>query len=150
MVGKARPAVAFRHDAAMPLTRIVLVAVSLAAGAWFAVAIRQVHDQSRAASLVNSHAKFTAPRAARARQLLDAAGQLNPDAQPDILRAQVALRGGEKGAAERILERVVRREPENIDAWFLLQIATFHYDTPTNVHAGERVRQLAGHPRRGP
>ena len=82
--------------------------------------------------------------------ILDAARQLNPDTQPDVVRAQVALRGGEKGAAERILKRVVRREPENIDAWFLLQIATFHYDTPTNVHAGVRVRQLAGHPRRGP
>ena len=150
MVGKARRAEAFRRDAAMPLTRIALVAISLAAGAWFALGIRQVHDQSQAASLVNSHAKFTAARAAHARELLHAAGQLNPDTQPDVVRAQVALRGGEKGAAERILKGVVRREPENIDAWFLLQIATFHYDTPTNVHAGERVRQLAGHPRRGP
>jgi hypothetical protein len=47
-----------------------------------------------------------------------------------------------------VLQRVVRREPENINAWLLLEIVTYGFDQRTNVLAEERVRDLAGRARR--
>jgi len=130
------------------ITRIALVAVAVLACAWFALGIRQVHDQQRAESLVNGHGKLTAAETARARRLLDGAAELNPGSEPDFLRAQLAFRAGDRAAARRVLQRVVRREPENINAWLLLEIVTYGLDQRTNVLAAERVRELAGRARR--
>ena len=106
------------------ITRIVLVAISLLACAGFALGIRQVHDQQQAEPLVSGPGKLTAAKTARARRLLDGAAELNPDTEPDFLRAQLDFRTGERAAGRRLLLGVLRREPENINAWLLLEIGT--------------------------
>jgi predicted Zn-dependent protease len=141
------PSAPVRHDAAVALTRVTLIAVALIACAWFALGIRQVRDQDQAARLIEGRPP-TASQAARALRLLDGAATLNPDTQPDVVRAQVALRRGHEPKAERILLAVTRREPENIAAWYLLQIVTYGRDAKTYRLGGEHVRELAGRARR--
>jgi predicted Zn-dependent protease len=124
-------------------TRIALVAVALLACAGFALGIRQVRDQWEAQRLIGTVAP-TAAKAARARHLLERASELNPDAQPDLVRAILDLRVHDRPAAQRVLVAITRREPENINAWYLLQIATLGRAPALNVRARERVRELAG------
>lgn len=129
-------------------TRIALVAVAVLACAWFALGIRQVSDQREAQRLIAGPALYDAAKAGRARSLLERASELNPDPQPDLIRAVLELRRGERPAAQRILLAVTRREPENITAWYLLEVATLRRDPALNVRAVERVRELAGRARR--
>ena len=129
-------------------TRIALVAAALLACAGFGLGIRQVREQAKAARLIGARVPPSAAKAARARRLLDRASELNPDTEPDLLRAQLDLRRADKPAAQRILLSVTRREPENIAAWYLLEVVTFRRDPALNVRAGERVRELAGRARR--
>jgi predicted Zn-dependent protease len=129
------------------IARAALVAASLLACGWFALGIRQTHEQQKAASLINRHAP-TAAEIVRAGRLLDAASELNPDAEPNLLRAQLAFNTGRRARAERIARGMVRREPENIDAWLLLGIATNHVSPQVHIRAQERVRELAGRPLR--
>ena len=131
----------------MPLTRIALLAVAVIACAWLALGIRQVHDQQEAIRLANNPNPTTA-QVARMQRLLDSAEELNPDMLPEVTRAQLALRRADGKAAERTLLAVVRREPDNIDAWNLLAIATAGRNPPLNRRARKRVRELAPPSRR--
>lgn len=129
-------------------TRIALVAAALLACAGFALGIRQVRDQRTAERLIGGPVPLSAAKAARARRLLDRASELNPDSEPDLLRAQLDLRRQDKPAAQRILLPLTRREPENIAAWYLLEIVTFRRESALNVRARARVLELAGRARR--
>jgi len=98
------------------MTGIGLVAV-LVVCAWFALGIRQARDVDEATALLSQSAPLTAAQADHAASLLHTAGQLNPDAQVDVLRGQLAYDRGERGQAQQILGVVVRREPRNLVAW---------------------------------
>jgi hypothetical protein len=99
------------------LVRAAVVVVSTAIAAWFAVGVRQAHGIAAAGSIVGGGARVNAASARRATNLLSAAGQLNPDTQVDVLRAQLYLDLGNRPAARRVLERVVKEEPDNAVAW---------------------------------
>jgi predicted Zn-dependent protease len=88
--------------------------------AWFAVGVRQAHDVDHATALLSAGSHLTAGNAAQAASLLHSAGQLNPDRQVDLLRAQLADERGDRRAAERILRGVVAAEPMNAGAWVAL------------------------------
>ena len=51
---------------------------------------------------------------------LQAASLLNPDTLPDVRRAFVLQREGRTREAARVLEDVLRREPDNLEAWGVL------------------------------
>jgi predicted Zn-dependent protease len=131
----------------VPLTRIALLVVAVITCAWLALGIRQVHDQQEAIRLIESN-PYGASQAARVQGLLDGAEELNPDTLPEVNRAQLALRRADGKAAEHTLLAVVRREPDNIDAWNLLAIATAGRNPPLNRRARKRVRELAPPSRR--
>lgn len=109
--------------------RAGLVVVALVVCAWFALSARQAVNTNRAAALVGS-GSLTASQAQHADSLLSAAGTLNPDLTPDILRGQLALQRGEYQTALADLESVTRREPLNLGAWSALAY--------TAARAGER------------
>jgi cytochrome c-type biogenesis protein CcmH/NrfG len=123
--------------------RLAVLAVALAACAWFALGAVQVHDQSRAAALIPDRNTLTETQANRIFHLLDRAGTLNPDRNIDILRAETYLHTGDAAAAEREMLRVVRAEPMNIEAWFLLEIASAPVDRATERLAIAKQRELA-------
>lgn len=101
-------------------TRARQLAMMLAAAlvaAWFLLGVRQAHDLAKATAI--AQATSVSPSQARqAGQLLDAAGTLNPDRQVNVTRAELALDLGQRARARRILEAVVRAEPDNLVAWF--------------------------------
>jgi hypothetical protein len=66
---------------------------------------------------------------------------LNPDREVDVLRAQLERDQGNLGGARAILDRVVLKEPDNLDAWIWL--ARSSVGDPKDFYtAAYRVRQL--------
>ena len=57
-----------------------------------------------------------------------AARVLNPDTLPDIQRVFVLERSGRSQAAGALLDDVLRREPDNLEAWGLLYRLTRERD----------------------
>lgn len=125
----------------MRLARVFIILVALIACAWFVFGIRQARDTSNATSLISKSGTLTAAQSARAASLLDSAGVLNPDAEVDVLRARLALDERIPGRAMRIVEDVVRREPQNIEAWFVLASASGR-QPKTLLRALEQIARL--------
>jgi predicted Zn-dependent protease len=123
------------------IARIGLVAVAVVACAWFALGIRQAHEIAQATSIVSQARAPTPSQAREADALLGSAGALNPNLEVDVLRGRVALARGNLVGARRILTSVVRREPENVEAWIWLARAS--NDSPATFRlAVTRVEQL--------
>ncbi len=101
-------------------TRGALLVLALVMAAWFALGIRQAQNTNQASALVAPGARLTASQAAKASDLLDAAGFLNPDRQVEVLRAELRADRGDLSGARRILKGVVRTEPQNLAAWLAL------------------------------
>jgi hypothetical protein len=103
----------------MTLGRIGLAAAALLVTAWFALGIFQSRAVSQARSAA-AGARLTAVQAHHADSLLQDAATLNPDRAVDVLRAQVALARDDAARSRQILEGVVRREPQDLEAWIAL------------------------------
>ena len=104
----------------MSPARILIAALCVVVCAWFVVAARDAHEVDAAASTLAS-GQSASPAALRsAASQLDAAAFLNPDQQVGVLRGRLGLAEHRFGAARRVLERVTRDEPMNLDAWILL------------------------------
>ena len=70
---------------------------------------------------------------------------LNPDTTPDVRRAFLYQGTGRPEEAAALLESVLRREPENLDAWGLLYAFTRERDPATArraLSARERLDPL--------
>jgi predicted Zn-dependent protease len=121
--------------------RAAVLAVALAAAAWFAIGVRQARDTSRASALVSGGAPLSASQARHAASLLDAAGLLNPDRQVDVVRAELDRDQGNMRGARTILKRVVTAEPDNLLAWIALAKASVG-NLKDFYAAAYRIRQL--------
>ena len=118
-----------------------MLVVALVAAGWYVVGIRQAEDTGRASALVSGGTRLSAAQASRASALLDSAAFLNPDREVDVLRAQLERDQGNLGGARAILDRVVLKEPDNLDAWIWL--ARSSVGDPKDFYtAAYRVRQL--------
>jgi hypothetical protein len=124
------------------LARVALLAVAVIACAWFALGALQVHALNRATALLPQNSNVSPPLAQAIAHQLDRAGTLNPDRSVDILRAELYIHAGDRPAAERLIKRIVHDEPDNVDAWFVLQIASFPRDPATVELARQRQREL--------
>lgn len=68
---------------------------------------------------------------------------LNPDwAEPEGLRATLEIRARRERPAYDSLTEIVRREPENVQAWALLALVSRRIDPPLAARAARRVREL--------
>jgi predicted Zn-dependent protease len=108
----------------MSVARIGLAVAALLVSAWFALGVYQSRAVSQATSAASGRGRLTAAQARRADGLLHDAATLNPDQAVDLLRAQVAIAGGDATGARRILHGVVAREPQDLDAWIALARAS--------------------------
>jgi predicted Zn-dependent protease len=104
----------------MQLARLITAGVALVVAAWFALGTRQARELDHAKTTISAASSLTAAQAARVDSMLDAAGTLNPDQEVNVLRARLALLKGDRPEAVRILERLVRGEPMNIEGWVFL------------------------------
>jgi cytochrome c-type biogenesis protein CcmH/NrfG len=118
------------------LARGSLLALALAACAWFALGIEQARDTDQATAILSSPSPLSPATASHVRSLLATAGTLDPDLTIDLLRGRLALLQHDSSGAVAIFERATRREPQNLDAWVALAQATLH---GTNAAVIERA-----------
>ena len=122
--------------------RVVLAAVAAAAIAWFAVGLRNETMLDRAQDVSLSRAPTPGEIEAALDDTKDAE-LLNPDwAEPEGLRATLHIRREDDRAAYDSLREIVRREPENLQAWALLSLVSRRLDPPLAERAARRVREL--------
>jgi tetratricopeptide (TPR) repeat protein len=96
------------------VTRLCVAVVAGAFVAWFGVMERNLHLQERGVA-ATARQDF-----ARADDDFRRAKLLNPDTTPDLQRAYVRSASGRRDQAIARAQDVLRREPENRDAWGLL------------------------------
>ena len=111
--------------------------------AWFALDVRQQQQTDRARALIARSAPLSHAEARQARSALDAAGQLNPDSEVSLLRAQLATDLGDRPQAVRILEQVTRQEPKNAVAW--LDLAETARSKGLVIYALAQIAALVPH-----
>jgi predicted Zn-dependent protease len=90
------------------VTRAAVILVAVVVIGWLGVMERAVRLQAGAATVADY-------RAARL---------LNPDTLPDVRRAFRYQGAGRRQEAAALLEDVLRREPDNLEAWGLLYAFT--------------------------
>jgi predicted Zn-dependent protease len=132
----------------MRIASILIACGCLVVAAWFLLGARQAHNIDHVTSIVsglNGQQRLTAAQAAHANSLLDSAKTLNPDSTVDVLRARVALLSGNRVRATQILDGVVKREPDNLDAWY--GIATSSTDGAIVNRALGHIAQLDRNPK---
>lgn len=109
--------------------------------AWFAVGIRQAHEVARATNLIEPSHALTATQLHAIDSWLHSARALNPDTEVDILRGRAAIKAGQTQLAQRILEGVTRKEPQNLEAWIWLAGAALG-DPPVAHRAVAQIEAL--------
>jgi predicted Zn-dependent protease len=97
-----------------------MTCVALVVCAWFAIGVRQAHDLNQATAIVDQSNQPTKAQIAHAGSLLNAAAFLNPDSEVKLVRAELELGDSDIAQGRRIVEGVVREEPQNLEAWYLL------------------------------
>ncbi len=100
--------------------RLIGLLVAIVVTAWFALSIHEARNIAHATSVIQASRALTVTQARAIDGWLDSARTLNPDKELDILRARAAIGVGRVGLAQRILERVVRAEPYNLEGWIWL------------------------------
>ena len=124
------------------LSRLVLAAGALIVAVWLAGNLRAVERQEDA--LVATGQAVGSGRAAdldRASQTFAEARRLAPDAAVKVSEAGVLV-GARPKVAARLLNEVVREEPENAEAWALIYSLSKSRDDPVARRARRRVIAL--------
>lgn len=121
---------------------MALVLVSLAVLGWVGVLLRNHERASEAA--VRAFFASNQNQAERQRDLerLEDAQFLDPSSYWDLARASLLLVSGERQAAVRVAEALVRSEPENLTAWGLLRTATAQSDPGRSTEAAAVMERL--------
>jgi hypothetical protein len=112
--------------------RVGLVVLSLLAVGWLSAELRATRAEKQAHAIVfGSPGPLSSTDKRRVSRLLDDAGRLNPDTEPDIDRTWLlSLRYKRPAAARRVLEGVLRREPRNLEAWGVLRLVALGAHDP--------------------
>jgi predicted Zn-dependent protease len=116
--------------------RACVAAIAVAAIVWLGTMERDLRLQASAVAAAERQ-DF-----ARAEEDLRRARLLNPDTLPDIRRAFVLQGTARSREARALLEDVLRREPENLSAWRLLEAFTRDRDEVTRRRALAAIRRL--------
>ena len=132
-----------RDNPAVLALRLAVSSLAVVVCVWFGLGVVQARDETRATALIDRPGTLSAALTAKVLRLLDSAGTLNPDRDIDILRAQAQTRTGDSAAALRTAQRVVRDEPQNVDAWIVLGFAARRLDPGMASLAREQELKLA-------
>ena len=123
--------------------RIALGLLVIAVVAWLAVGLRNARLEADAAGLLGSSPATASPeRLAEARDVYLRSAELTPDTGPEVRAAGIANFTGRPREALEILRGVVAREPDNFDAWLLIESAAAGIDPGLAARARARVRSL--------
>jgi hypothetical protein len=127
-----------------------MVGISVVAISWLSVLLRDQRVGQAAFERLEQHPHLPAVGFAREMKHLDDAGFLNPDSKWELYRGAFLV-GRSPRRAVRVIESVLRREPENLGAWVALVNATETVDKRRQAQALARIRRLnpVGQRRRG-
>jgi hypothetical protein len=104
-------------DIVEPVRRALAAVIAIVVCLWFALGVRQAVDGTRASATLSGARHIDRATAARVAAQLDHAAALNPDRTVSILRAQLQVELGNRQAGLKMLGRVIREEPMNLEAW---------------------------------
>ena len=96
------------------VARVAVAIVAVLAIAWLGVMERDERMVQRGVQASKQGERARAERSFRDARLL------NPDSAPDVLRSFLYLGANRRAEAKALVEEVVRREPDNLTAWFVL------------------------------
>jgi hypothetical protein len=120
--------------------RVGLVTTAILAIAWFAAGVRSARFEERADATLGTRLAYE-PRSVRAARLFERSRRFNPDTRPMLREAEVIAFAGRRAAGLRLIDEVIRREPDNVYAWnLMLQIAPT--DPARVTRARARLRAL--------
>ncbi len=102
------------------------MAVALVAAGWLIAGLRATDAESEGAAIVNSpQGKNPPDEVRRGLDVLRDASRLNADKDPEINEVILLLSvSGSTGEALALAEQVVGEEPQNVNAWFALWVAS--------------------------
>ena len=123
--------------------RVVLAAVAvlclLVLGFWARASVLE----TRAQRISDDPFQVTkAPRVADAQRSLERAAGRNPDHRPALVRGQLLIRAGREREGIAVLEALTRAEPESVEAWAQLAVASQEVDPTRAREAREQVLEL--------
>ena len=119
------------------MTRLCVAAAAVAVLAWLGVMERNLRLQEKGLA-ATAQQDF-----ARADQHFRRAGLLNPDTTPELQRAYVHALRGRRDRAIATVQEVLRREPENRNAWGLLRGFVPDGESPIAKRARAELRRLS-------
>ena len=126
------------------LARAGLVLAAAAAMAWLAMGLRETRLEAAGSAVATGpQSGLTPPRVARAQRDLRDADRLTPHHDPAAFRARLLVRTGRPAQAVRVLQSLVREEPENANYWLALARAAQRVDPPLAARARARLRALS-------
>jgi hypothetical protein len=123
--------------------RVFTVIGAMAACAWMGLNLQHARAIDDARERIFNSDALTLSEAADIESELDRASFLNPDQTVDILRAGLSLRRGRSDEARQTLLDVVRREPENLEAWTAIAIGFARTDPALADRARAAIRRLS-------
>jgi hypothetical protein len=108
------------------VTRFALVAIALVAGAWLALGMRAVELESdgRAVLRQAQAGPITPGEVSRGQDLFRRARRFSADKGPLVNESLLLATAGRSEEAAAVAERVVGDEPDNLEAWIVLHLAT--------------------------
>jgi cytochrome c-type biogenesis protein CcmH/NrfG len=127
----------------MIVQRVVVAVVALLAIAWLGVSYGNAH-RIRHAQVVAANPKASpseidgALRELRKRRTLDPAN----DAESLSYQASLEIRAGHSEQGLKLLDRVVKLEPDTAEAWFLIAELTAKSDPARSAAAHAELRRL--------
>lgn len=129
---------------AYPATRAGLGLVAAVAVAWLAVLLHGValRDDGQKVALRDPRSLSRAD-VERAVSLLQRSRAHTPDTEPILDQAALLVRVGQLRRARPLLEDIVRREPDNVQAWAVLALDTRTTDRARAAQARARTVALA-------
>jgi Tetratricopeptide repeat len=119
--------------------RIALAVLALAVGAWLVPGLRDAHREAfgERVALGGVGAPTRAEYAAARHDLVAAIGSA-PDERARYLLAGLNLRTDRPADALPLLREIVRREPDNLEAWALMTGAAQQADEPATAARARR------------
>jgi cytochrome c-type biogenesis protein CcmH/NrfG len=119
--------------------RIMLAVSAIAVAAWLAVSLRGQHYLDQATKIAVRDPRNSSP--ARLRSIASAlrkSERWNPSTRPRVLLADVELAARKPGRAISLVRPVLRAEPQNIEAWFVLVLAGHQRHDARGAAAAQR------------
>jgi hypothetical protein len=126
-------------------TRLALVAIALVVGAWLVLGMRALELESEAGiSRTGARTKpLEAEDVGPAVRALRRSRLLSVDKTPLLDEGLVLFESGRRREGLRVVRRVAREEPDNLDAWLSLYYLYSTSDDPKRAAwAARRVRAL--------